>query len=99
MQEQILEQHPDANVRVYVVWLPRVPTEQRFRVTEEVRDERAVQYWDEEHHAAAHFGDASDYDVFVLFGPDAAWGDAPAETGRPVLYEAARLERALDPYL
>lgn len=99
MQEQILERHPDANVRVYVVWLPRVPTAQRFRVTDEMPDGRAVHYWDEGMLAAEHFGDASDYDVFLLFGPDATWGDPPGETGRPVVAETARLGRALEPYL
>ena len=82
-----------------MIWLPRVPTDERFRVTEEVRDPRAAHYWDEGRLVAAHFGDPNDYDVYVLYAPHAAWSDPPQETGRPVVLEAARLGRALQPYL
>jgi hypothetical protein len=99
VQENILDQYPDANVQVFVVWVPRVATGERFGVAELVVDGRADHYWDEGLVVPAHFGDASAYDVFYAYGPDASWGDPPVETGRPVLYETARLERALEPYL
>jgi hypothetical protein len=99
VQENILEKYPDANIGVYVVWVPRVSTGERFGVAELVVDDRAAHYWDEGLVVPAHYGDASDYDVFYAFGPDAAWGDPPDETGRPVLFETARLGRALAPYL
>ena len=81
------------------MWVPRIATGERFGVTELVADERAVHYWDEGLVVPAHYGDPSDYDIGYVFGPDAAWGDPPAETGRPVVFETARLGRALAPYL
>ncbi len=99
MQQNLLEKDRDANLRVYVVWVPRIATAERFGVTDLVGDERAVHYWDEGLVVPAHFGDASDYDVFYAFGPDASWGDPPAASGRPVVVETATLERALAPHL
>ncbi len=99
MQEQILERHGDADLRVYVVWVPRLATDERFGVADLIVDERAVHYWDEGWLVSAALGDASDYDVFYAYGPEASWGDPPSETGRPVVLEAARLGRALEPYL
>jgi hypothetical protein len=32
VQENVLDHYPDANVRVFAVWLPMIPTDQRFQV-------------------------------------------------------------------
>jgi hypothetical protein len=37
--------------------------------------------------------------VFLVYGPDAAWGDRPAATGSPVISKSGALKEALDPYL
>jgi hypothetical protein len=91
-------------VRVYVVWVPRVPTEERFQVADEIVDERATHYWDNERRIEEHvagpgnYGGAA-YDYFHVYGPDAAWGDKPKATGAPVISEASKLEEALQPYV
>ena len=99
MQQEILEQHPDADVRVYVVWVPRVSTDERFGVTDLVTDERATHFWDEGLVVPDYFEDPNTYDIGYVFGPDASWGDPPAASGRPVIAETARLDRELAPYL
>lgn len=101
MRENILERHPDADLRVYVVWVPRVPTDERFQVAGTIVDDRATHYWDNERRIEDHFAAAGGaaYDFFVLYGPGDAWGDPPKATGAPVVYEASKLEQALRPYL
>ena len=101
MRENILDEHPDADLRVYVVWVPRIPTDERFQVTDEIADGRATHYWDNERRIEEPFvaeGNAA-YDFYNLYGPDADWGDAPDSTGAPVVVESAKLDEALRPYL
>jgi len=101
VRENVLERHPDANVRVYVVWVPRVPTDERFQVDDLVVDVRATHYWDNGRRIEDRFADGGGaaYDFFYVYGPGAQWGDEPAATGAPVVVEADKLERALHPYL
>lgn len=101
MRENVLERYPDADLRVYVVWVPRIPTDERFQVAELIVDKRATHFWDNqrriENHFAAQGGAA--YDFFYLYGPDARWGDEPVSTGAPVVAEGDKLAQALRPYL
>ena len=46
MQSQILQRYPDADLRVYVVWLPVMPLDARFDVADLLVDRRATHYWD-----------------------------------------------------
>jgi hypothetical protein len=69
-------------------------------------DERAKHYWDGERKlglAVARMlgrGDgAAAWDIFLVYGPDAKWGDKPAAVGSPVISESGALQRALRPYL
>lgn len=82
-----------------MVWVPRVSTDERFGVAGLVTDDRATHFWDEGLVVPAYFADPSTYDVGYVFGPDAGWGDPPAISGRPVVFEADRLSRALARYL
>ena len=62
-----------------------------------------TQYWDGEGITGTYFAETDlgglgfagfVYDVYYVFGPDAAWADAPAPlagSGSPVLYEAEKL--------
>ena len=102
MRENVLERYPDADLRVYVVWVPRVPTDERFQVADEIADERATHYWDNDRTIEEHFvrqGAPAVYDFFYVYGPDVAWGEKPDATGAPVVTEAGKLEAALQPYL
>jgi hypothetical protein len=109
VQEQILERYPDADVRVYAVWLPVLPTDERFEVADLMVDARVSHYWDGERRVSDAFGDAVGlpegallWDAFLVFPPDAAWEEAPPEPvarGAPVVDELPSLQRALGPYL
>ena len=43
--------------------------------------------------------DSAAWDVFLVYGPDAKWGDRPDASGAPVISESGELEQALEPYL
>jgi hypothetical protein len=109
VQEEILERNPDADLRVYVVWLPVLATDERFEVADLLVDPRATHFWDGgrlvSDALAGVAGVPADgllWDAFLVFAPDAAWESAPPEPvarGAPVVSEVQRLERALEPYL
>jgi hypothetical protein len=68
-------------------------------------DDRARHYWDGERrlgHAVAWelgYGSGAAWDIFLVYGPDAKWGDAPIAVGSPVISQSGALERALRQYL
>ena len=68
-------------------------------------DDRAKHYWDGERKlglAVARVlgrGDGAAWDIFLVYGPDARWGEKPAAVGSPVISESDALRRALRPYL
>jgi hypothetical protein len=69
-------------------------------------DNRAKHYWDGERKlglAVARMlgrgSGAAAWDIFLVYGPDASWGDVPDAVGSPVISESGTLERALRPYL
>ena len=108
MQKQILERNPDADLAVYVVWLPVLPQDSRFSVTQALVDPRVTHFWDNEQilnnelARAFDLGEGLVWDVYFLFGPDAAWGEAPPRalgTGSPVVAHMATLESLLRPYV
>ena len=109
MQSQILQRYRDANLRVYVVWLPVMPLDARFDVADLLVDPRTTHYWDNEQqvsHAlgAAYYGSPGQlvWDAFFVFGPDARWNDGPPhplETGGPVVEHMPTLRSVLSPYL
>ena len=108
MQSQILRRYPDADLRVYVVWLPVMPLDARFDVADLLVDGRATHYWDNNQLVSAVLGDAYGnpdrlvWDAFFVFSPDAKWDDGPpdpVETGSPVVEYMATLKSALSPYL
>jgi hypothetical protein len=75
-------------------------------VAELLADARAKHFWDGDrdlgHEVARILGRGDGraaWDVFLVYGPDAAWGDRPAATGSPVISDSGALKEALDPYL
>jgi hypothetical protein len=106
VQENVLEKHPEADLRVYVGWLPMLRTDARFGVAELMVDDRVRHFWDGDQLLGTYFAKltgagagAVAWDVFFLYPPNASWGDRPRVTGAPVIDQAAELERALAPYL
>ena len=58
MQSQILQRYPDANLRVYVVWLPVMPLDDRFDVADLLVDRRTIHYWDNNQRISQALADA-----------------------------------------
>ena len=106
MQEHILEKYPEADLRVYVGWLPMRPSDARFGVADLMLDDRVRHFWDGGRLLGTYFATltgagagAVAWDVFFLYPPDASWGDRPRVTGAPVVAQAATLEHAIAPYV
>ena len=108
MRDNILESETSKELRVYAVWLNQRVTDERGAIDNSILDDpRVTQYWDPEGITGTHFADADlgglgysgfVYDVYYVFGPDAAWADEPAPlagAGGPVLYEGDKLLQAL----
>ena len=55
MQENVLEKHPEADLRVYVGWLPMLPTDARFGVAELMVDDRVRHFWDGDQLLGSYF--------------------------------------------
>jgi hypothetical protein len=108
VQSQILERYRDADLRVYVVWLPVMPLDARFPVADTMVDPRATHFWDNERlvsdelaNAYAKSGDLV-WDAFYVFGPEATWEDDPPRPlgdGSPVVEHMATLKLLLEPSL
>jgi hypothetical protein len=71
-----------------------------------LRDDRARHYWDGETRLGRYVANligqderSPAWDIFLVYGPDAEWGDEPEATGSPVIADSANLEDALRPYL
>jgi hypothetical protein len=87
MQNAVLTKYADPNLRVYMVWVPKLRGLERdvASATTQYPEGRAMHFWDA--HSALVTGyretlqlpeDA--WDVFLLYGPDAKWeGARPPE--------------------
>jgi hypothetical protein len=108
VRENILDTEKSKDVRIYAVWLNQRATDARDEIDEAIlADPRVTQYWDGEGITGTYFADSDlgglgfsgfVYDVYYLFGPDAAWTDEPAPlaaSGGPVVSEGPKLLTAL----
>lgn len=84
IQEDVLESIGDGDLSVHVVWAPKNGGEEKHldRVLDLVTDARATQYWDAERAIVeaydARFPLAGPCaGIYLLYGPDARWGDDP----------------------
>jgi hypothetical protein len=100
----VLAEEPSGDVRFYVVWLNQRVTDERGSIDESLlADPRVTQYWDAEGITGTYFADADlgdlgasgfIYDVYYVFGGDAAWQDEPsplADAAVPVISYVDRL--------
>jgi hypothetical protein len=105
VQDTILKRHPDADLRVYVGWIPMLAGDANPEVASLLVDDRATHFWDGERKLGREVArilgrrDGAAWDIVLVYGPDAAWGDAPASVGSPVISAGGALRRALEPYL
>jgi hypothetical protein len=83
-----------------------LPGDANPQIADLLVDDRATHYWDGERRLGravarrlGYGGDSAAWDIFLVYGPAATWGDAPAAVGSPVISESGALERALRPYL
>ena len=104
MRENILDRETSQELRIYAVWLNQRSTDARDTIDEStLADPRVTQYWDGEGITGRYFADEDVagmgyagfvYDVYYVFGPDAAWANEPpppSGAGGPVLYEGEKL--------
>ena len=108
MRENILDKQEPRDLRIYAVWLNQRTTDARDEIdASTLADPRVTQYWDGEGITGTYFAETDlgglgfsgfVYDVYYVFGPDAAWTNQPsplAASGGPVLYEGEELLAAL----
>ncbi len=104
VSENILATHPDADFKVYAVWVPALPTDSRAEWNPYVLpDDRVAHFWDGEFAIGNALGNGNFggvvYDVYAVYDAEARWGDAPVAQGGTVIGDADRLRGALVPLL
>jgi hypothetical protein len=108
VRENILDQEQSKDLRIYAVWLNQRATDARDEIDDSIlADPRVTQYWDGEGITGTYFAETDlgglgfsgfVYDVYYVFGPDAAWRDEPAPlaaSGGPVVSEGEELLAAV----
>jgi hypothetical protein len=108
VRENILDKEKSQDLRIYAVWLNQRSTDGRDTIDEStLADPRVTQYWDGAGITGTYFAENDlgglgysgfVYDVYYVFGPDAAWADDPeplAASGGPVVSRGNELLAAL----
>jgi hypothetical protein len=109
VQKEILEIHPDSDLRVYVVWFNMLSGDSRSSWDECVMsDPRATHLWDQKRLASRAFAGEVEgaappvWDAYLLYGPEATWGDEPPRpisSGYTVYGAREELEKNILPLL
>jgi hypothetical protein len=109
VQKDILNEHPDSDLRVYVVWFNMLAGDSRSGWDKCVlSDPRATHLWDKKRLASRAFaGEVEDaaapvWDAYLLYGPEATWGDGPPRpisSGYTVYGARDELEKNILPLL
>ena len=109
MQSKLLNPHPHARLRVYAIWVNKLFGDGRNRWDAAgLTDSRVVHLWDAEDVSGAWLADnvtgnqGSDWDTYLLFGPDATWTSQPtplASSGSTVAAQIDQLSHAISPLL
>ncbi len=101
------------DLRVYAIWVPMLPTDERSQWEEELlNDPRVTHLWDQERAVGAWFANPDNlglqypgpimWDAFLLFGREARWDNAPSNllaSGWTVIGNTEQLETSLDAHL
>ena len=109
MQKEILEEHPNSDLRAYVVWFNMLAGDSRSGWDECVMsDPRATHLWDEKQLASRSFAGevegaaAPVWDAYLLYGPETTWGGdhpRPISSGYTVYGAREELEKKILPLL
>lgn len=109
MQNDILEQHRQARLRVYALWTNKLFLDSRSAWDGDgLDDHRVVHLWDGKDiagdwirtHVPGYQG--SDWDSYLLFGPHAVWTATPhplLSSGSTVIGSSGQLQAAITPLL
>jgi hypothetical protein len=109
VQSEILKAHPQARLRVYAIWTNKLFGDARNRWDAAgLTDPRVMHLWDANdtsgdwlvNHVSGYQG--SDWDTYLLFGPDATWTSQPTplrSSGGPVDNQIDALSQAVNPLL
>jgi hypothetical protein len=97
VRKNILEQNPDTDLSVHVVWVTQLGATRGDIDPELFADARVTSYWDPQGVVGgAVFGEPGAYDRYALYDGDAEWGGSTVGTGVPVIAEADRLRAELE---
>jgi hypothetical protein len=109
VQSEILGTHPNAKVKVYAIWANKLFGDARDRWDAAgLTDARVTHLWDGPDVSGGWLAAnvegfaGSDWDTYLLFGPDATWTARPGPllaSGAPVDAELDRLQLAIGPLL
>ena len=97
VRKNILEQNPDAELGVHVVWVPQLGATRGDVDPGLFGDPRVTSYWDPSGVVPeAVLGDPNGWDAYALYDGEAEWGGTAVGTGRPVIVEADKLRAELE---
>jgi hypothetical protein len=110
VQQEILEKHPDSNIKVYVAWVPMLAGDSRSGWDRcAMSDPRATHLWDGKRLATRAFAGevegatAPVWDAYLLYGPKTTWGvgdpPRPISSGYTVYGARGELEKNILPLL
>jgi hypothetical protein len=109
VQSEILNTHPQAHLRVYAIWVNKVFGDARNRWDAAgLTDPRVTHLWDKQDVSGDWLAanvqgyQGSDWDTYLLFGPDATWTSQPTplrSSGSTVAAQIDQLSHALNPLL
>ena len=112
MQEQILDEHRSADLQVFAIWLPMLPTDARSEWESGLLDDpRVTHFWDEERIVGRWLAEVDlggqgysgiVWDAYFLFGPEASWESEPGPlvgSGAPVVEASDQLGKQIRPLI
>jgi hypothetical protein len=101
VQKESLEEHPDSDLRVYVVWFSMLAGDSRSGWDEcVISDPRVTHLWGERRLSGRVFaGEVEDaappvWDAYLRYGPGDTWGDGPSRPISSGVYGLRRSGRA-----
>ena len=107
-----MQKYPDADLRVYAVWLNILISDDRSSIPPILIDSRATEFWDGELEVARWFPKHEAFrdsifrpiawDVWLLFGPEAEWDAIPGPLlsgGSPITSSLEELSSSIAPLL
>jgi hypothetical protein len=106
VQNELLSNHPAADLDVYVVWFNMFPGDARWRWDGDgMTDPRVTHFWDEQKTVGTWFSanlterGSPTWDFYAVYPPEARDLSAPSSMGGTIISRRAELQSALRPLL